>query len=78
MAPRKRRDVEAPPPADPLQKIASLLAIMVTKEMETEQAAKLLERIRFTDPEINSVLGISDSYLRVMRFKSRKAKKARK
>lgn len=78
MAPRKKPSVEASSPADPLQKIASLLAILITKEMETEEAAKLLERVRFADPEIKSVLGISDSYMRVMRYKNRQAKKARR
>jgi len=43
--------------------------------MEKDEAAKLLEGIGFTDPEINGVLGTSESYLRVMRHNARKAKK---
>jgi hypothetical protein len=45
--------------------------------MEKDEAAKLLEGIGFTDPEINGVLGTSESYLRVMRYNARKAKKRR-
>jgi hypothetical protein len=75
VAPRKKRDAENRAPVDPLQKIAGLLAIQVARDMEKDEAAKLLEGIGFTDPEINGVLGTSESYLRVMRHNARKAKK---
>lgn len=78
MAPRKKRAVEPQAPSDPLHKIAGLLAILVTKEMETDDAARLLEGAGFSDPEISGILGTSEGYMRKLRFNARNAKKRRK
>jgi hypothetical protein len=60
-----------------LEKIAGLLAAYVTREMKPEDATLLLEGAGFTDREITELLGVSDSYVRQVRFQ-RRAKKGKK
>lgn len=60
-----------------LDKIARLLAAYVTREMKPEASALLLEGAGFTSREITELLGVSDSYVRQVRFQ-RKAKKGKK
>jgi hypothetical protein len=60
-----------------LDKMARLLAGYVTREMKSEDATVLLEGAGFTGREITELLGVSDSYVRQVRFQ-RKAKKGRK
>jgi hypothetical protein len=78
VAPRKKRDADADAKTDPLDKIAGLLAVHVTRDMEKDVAARFLEGLGFTDPEINGALGTSEGYMRQLRFQQRKARKKRK
>ena len=58
-----------------LDKIARLLAAYVTREMKLEDSALLLEGAGFTSREITELLGVSDSYVRQVRFQRKKGKK---
>jgi hypothetical protein len=58
-------------------KIARLLAAYVTRDMKPDAAALLMEGAGFTVGEITELLGVSDSYVRQVRFQ-RKAKKGKK
>jgi DNA-directed RNA polymerase specialized sigma24 family protein len=60
-----------------LDKIARLLAAYVTRDMKPEKATLLMEGAGFTGREITELLGVSDSYVRQVRFQ-RKAKKGKK
>jgi hypothetical protein len=60
-----------------LDKIARLLAAYVTRDMKPEDSAILMEGAGFTGREITELLGVSDSYVRQVRFQ-RKAKKGKK
>ncbi|MDO9443556.1 MAG: hypothetical protein Q7T73_21960 [Beijerinckiaceae bacterium] len=61
-----------------LERIASLLAMIATKGMETDAAAVRLEAIGMTGREIGAVLGVSETYTKVAKFraKSKPKKKA--
>jgi hypothetical protein len=57
-------------------KIARLLAILVTREMVTDDAALKLDAIGFSASEISLLLDVGPNYVNVARH--RKAKKAKK
>jgi hypothetical protein len=62
-----------------LDKIAGLLAAYVTREMKPEDATILLEGVGFTGREVTELLGVSDSYVRQVRFqRNKKGKKKKK
>lgn len=60
-----------------LDRIARLLAGYVTRGMKSEDAVSLLEGAGFTDREVTEMLGVSNSYVRQVRFQ-RKVKKGKK
>lgn len=61
-----------------LDRIAGLLALLVTKNMDKEDAAVRLVGVRFSDREIAGILGVSEGYVRLSRFRAKGAKKTRK
>jgi len=62
------------------EKIARLLALIVIKEMETDDAAMKLLGVGFGPREISALLGVGDNYVHVVknRRKVGRAKKVRK
>jgi hypothetical protein len=83
MATRKRKAVVAKdqpgnstPAAD---KIAGLLAMIATKDMETDDAALKLDAIGFDAREISALLDVGPNYVNVARHRKKSAaKKPRK
>jgi hypothetical protein len=73
----RRKGAEAAPKVEALDKIACLLAMIVTKEMKQDDAAILLDNIGFTGAEITKLLGVNDNYVRVARFRAKNGKKKR-
>ena len=61
-----------------LDRIAGLLALLVTKDMEKEDAAVRLGGVGFSDREIAGILGVTEGYVRLSRFRAKGAKKTRK
>ncbi|MET4449495.1 DNA-directed RNA polymerase specialized sigma24 family protein [Bradyrhizobium sp. GM2.2] len=61
-----------------LDRIAGLLALLVTKDMEREDAAVRLGGVGFSDREIAGILGVTEGYVRLSRFRAKGAKKTRK
>lgn len=61
-------------------KIARLLALIVTKDLETDAAALRLDSVGFSSREISGLLGVGPNYLNVAkhRKKASGAKKTRK
>lgn len=57
---------------DPIAKLASILAIYVTRDMQPDDAALRLDKLGFSAKEIAGVLGVNNNYINVI--KSRKAK----
>jgi len=62
--------------ASATDKIASLLALLATQGMETDEAAIKLDAIGFSAQEISLLLGVNLNYVNVA--KHRKNKKPRK
>jgi hypothetical protein len=84
MAARKRKrsganngDEQRVPAAD---KIAQLLALIVTKEMDTDDAALKLDAVGFSAREISALLDVGPNYVNVARHRQKGSgsKKARK
>lgn len=61
-----------------LDRIAGLLALLVTKGMEREDAAVRLGGVGFSDREIAGILGVTEGYVRLSQFHAKGAKKTRK
>jgi hypothetical protein len=60
-------------------KIASLLALIVTKDMEPDAAALKLDAIGFTSREISDLLEVGPNYVNVARHRRKSGRtKARK
>jgi len=60
------------------RKIAGLLAMLVTKDMEKEDASVRLSGVGFTDREIAGILSVTEGYVRLSRFRSKGARKTGK
>lgn len=73
----KKQSAEAEDRPGALDKIARLLAAYVTRGVKPDEATLILEGAGFTDREITQMLGVSDSYVRQVRFQ-RNAKKGKK
>jgi hypothetical protein len=56
-----------------MDKIAGLLALIATKDMENETAALKLDAIGFTSHEISALLDVNENFVRLARH--RKSKK---
>jgi hypothetical protein len=59
-------------------KIARLLAILVTREMVTDDAALKLDAIGFDAREISMLLDVGPNYVNVARHRKAKGKKTKK
>lgn len=55
-----------------LEKIAGLLALIATKDMEKETAALKLDAIGFTSHEISALLDVGENFVRVARHRKNK------
>ncbi|MGB8226361.1 MAG: hypothetical protein WCE45_05780 [Sedimentisphaerales bacterium] len=85
MAPGKRNPAadgnsEAENGLPAAEKIARLLALIVTKDMESEDAALKLDSVGFSAREISNLLGVGPNYVNVAKHRKKAggAKKARK
>jgi hypothetical protein len=67
-----------PTTRDPLEKIAGLLAAYVTRDMNPEEAALMLDSIGFTNREITGILDVGESYVRQVRFQRKNKGKKKK
>lgn len=70
---KRRKSAEAPKP-DAMQVIARLLAILVVKGTEKDEAALQLSAAGLDDKIISDMLGVSESYIRVARYRRKKKK----
>jgi hypothetical protein len=73
----KKRNGEGEDQLGALDKIARLFAAHITRGMKPDEATLIMEGAGFTDREITELLGVSDSYVRQVRFQ-RNAKKGSK
>jgi hypothetical protein len=73
----KKQNAEGEDEANTLEKIARLFAVYVTRGLKPDEATLLMEGAGFSDREITELLGVSNSYVRQVRFQ-RKAKKGKK
>lgn len=55
-----------------LDKIAALLGLLVVKDMETDDASVRLGNVGFSDREIAALIGVTDGYVRLARFRAKK------
>jgi hypothetical protein len=82
MATRKRKvaaEANGDKSVPAAEKIAALLALFVTKEMNTDDAAIKLDSIGFTAREISSLLDVGPNYVNVAKHRKKSgAKKASK
>jgi len=61
------------------ERIARLLALLVVREMETDDAALKLSAVGFSAREISSLLDVNANYLNIAKFRKKQAgNKARK
>lgn len=56
-----------------LHRIAGLLAIIATKDMDTDDAALKLDAIGFSPTEVAALLDVGANYIQVARFRKRNA-----
>lgn len=59
---------------DPLDKIARLLAMIATKDLDKEEAARRLLSVGFDGPQIGGILGVGPNFANVAKSRSPKAK----
>jgi hypothetical protein len=84
MVPRKRKPAavaegEAHNGASAADKIAGLLALIATRDMDTDAAALKLDAIGFGAREISALLDVGPNYVNVARHRKKGgARKARK
>jgi hypothetical protein len=73
--PTKRRAAAAADEAEKRtsapDKIAGLLALIATRDMEKEDAALKLDAIGFTSHEISALLDVNENFVRVARHRKR-------
>uniref|UniRef100_Q07LD8 Uncharacterized protein n=1 Tax=Rhodopseudomonas palustris (strain BisA53) TaxID=316055 RepID=Q07LD8_RHOP5 len=56
-----------------LDRIANLLAIIATRDMDKDDAALKLDAIGFSPTEVASLLDVGTNYVQVARFRKRNA-----
>jgi hypothetical protein len=56
-----------------LDRIAGLLALIATKDMQKDDAALALDAIGFSAADVSGLLGVNSNYVQVARFRRRKA-----
>lgn len=61
-----------------LEKLAGLLALIVTREMENAEAALKLDAIGFTSHEICKLLDVNENFVRAARHRKSKAGRSKK
>ena len=74
MAKRKKSASDGAAGADPLSKLAGVVAILAMKDTPPEDAALRLRTLGFTATEIGGILGVTGNYVRVVASVARKAK----
>ena len=84
MAKAKRRSPvvesnDTAPAASTSERIARLLALLVTRDMDTDEAALKLAAVGFSARDISSLLDVNANYLNIAKFRKKQAgKKTRK
>jgi hypothetical protein len=58
---------------DPMERIARVLAMIATRELEKEEARRLLS-VGFDSPQIGGILGVGPNFANVAKSRSPKAK----
>jgi hypothetical protein len=59
---------------DPMERIARVLAMIATRELEKEDAARRLLSVGFDSPQIGGILGVGPNFANVAKSRSPKAK----
>lgn len=59
---------------EPAERIARLLAILISKDMEPEEAARRLLAVGFDAPTIGTLLGKNPNFANVAKHKGKKGK----
>lgn len=75
MAKRKRKSADTPQGAQAVDKIAGLLALIATKDMDKDHAALKLDAIGFDAREISVLLDVGPNYVNVARHRKRSGTK---
>jgi hypothetical protein len=57
-----------------MEKIARLLAMIATKELDREEAARRLLSVGFDSPQIGGILGVGPNFANVAKSRIPKAK----
>lgn len=70
---KRRKGAETPKP-DALLMIARLLALIAIKGADRDEAALQLGAVGFDDKAIADLIGVSESYVRVVRFRNKRKK----
>ena len=61
-------------PADPIERIARLLALIATKDLDSEAAAVRLLGVGFDAPTIGHILGVNPNFANVAKLRASKKK----
>ena len=76
MARRRKAAAEGEDASSPApEKIARLLALLVTRDMEADDAALKLDGVGFNTREIADLLGVSPNYVAVAKYRNKRGKK---
>jgi hypothetical protein len=73
-----RKTPESETPADPMLRLANVLAIYVFKDAPTEDAALRLDKLGFSAREIAGVLGVNDNYIHMVKNALKKNSKKKR
>ena len=57
-----------------MERIAGLLAMMATRDLEKEEAARRLLAVGFDAPQIGGILGVGSNFANVAKSRKPKAK----
>lgn len=71
-----KREKSEPVKIDPIEKVARLLAMGVTKDMEPEEAARRLLTIGFDSPTIGGLLGKNPNFANAAKGRAPKKDKS--
>lgn len=75
MARRRNAAAEGEGASSPApEKIARLLALLVTRDMESDDAALKLDGVGFSAQEIADLLGVSANYVAVAKYRNKRRK----
>lgn len=73
----KRKPIASEPNTDPMTVISRLLAMIAVKGVDKDEAAVQLSAAGMDTKFITDLLGVSESYVRTMRFRRKNNAKAK-